>query len=179
MRDISLHILDIAENSVKAGAKNIYIIIEEDTVKNMLTLEISDDGKGMSKELAEKASDPFVTSRTTRKVGLGISLLKNAANAADGDLKIISKLNEGTKIKAWFKYDHPDRKPIGNIAETIISLILMSPGTEISYLHRKNDEEFNFNTKEIKKQLDVIALTNNEILKELKVLINNKLKEIS
>lgn len=179
MRDISLHILDIAENSIKAGAKNITIKINEDEKENLLTLEISDDGSGMSKEFAKKASDPFVTSRTTRKVGMGISLLKNAANAAEGDLKILSEENKGTKIKAWFKYDHIDRKPIGNIAETIISLILMSQGTEIKYCHRKNDEEFVFDTKEIKKQLDVITLNNNEILKELKVLINNKLKELS
>lgn len=179
MRDISLHILDIAENSVKAGAKNIIIKIDEDEKKNLLTLEISDDGSGMKKEFAKKAANPFVTSRTTRKVGLGISLLKNAANAAEGDLKILSEENKGTKIKAWFKYNHIDRKPIGNIAETIISLILMSPGINIKYTHRKNDEEFEFDTKEIKKQLDVITLNNNEILKELKVLINNKLKELS
>ncbi len=179
MRDISLHVLDIAENSVKAGAKNITITINEDEKKNLLILEITDDGSGMSKELTGKAHDPFVTSRTTRKVGMGISLLKNAANAAEGDLKISSKENKGTNIKAWFKYNHIDRKPIGNIAETIISLILMSPDIEIKYTHRKNDEEFMFDTNEIKKQLEVITLNNNEILKELKVLINNKLKEIS
>ncbi len=179
MRDISLHILDIAENSVKAGAKNIIILVDEDIKKNELTLEITDDGKGMKQELAEKAADPFVTSRTTRKVGLGISLLKEATKAADGGLKILSKENVGTKIKAWFKYDHLDRKPLGNIAETIISLILMSANAEISYIHRKNGEEFIFDTKEIKKQLDVITLNNSEILKGLKVLINNKLKEIS
>lgn len=179
MRDISLHILDIAENSVKAGAKNIIILVNEDIKKNELTLEITDDGRGMKQELAEKAADPFVTSRTTRKVGLGISLLKEAAKAAEGGLKILSKENEGTKIRAWFKYDHLDRKPLGNIAETIISLILMSADAEISYIHRKNGEEFIFDTKEIKKQLDVITLNNSEILKGLKVLINNKLKEIS
>ena len=179
MRDISLHILDIAENSVKAGAKNINIRINEDENKNLLTLEISDDGSGMSKDFADKAHNPFVTSRTTRKVGMGISLLKNAANAAEGDLKIETEENKGTKIRAWFKYDHIDRKPIGNIAETIISLILMSPDIELKYTHIKNSEEFVFDTKEIKKQLDVITLNNNEILKELKVLINNKLKEIS
>jgi len=179
VRDISLHILDIAENSVKAGAKNIIILVNEDIKKNELTLEITDDGRGMKQELAEKAADPFVTSRTTRKVGLGISLLKEAAKAAEGGLKILSKENEGTKIRAWFKYDHLDRKPLGNIAETIISLILMSADAEISYIHRKNGEEFIFDTKEIKKQLDVITLNNSEILKGLKVLINNKLKEIS
>lgn len=179
MRDISLHILDIAENSVKAGAKNITIKITEDEKKNLLTLEISDDGSGMKKEFVKKAHNPFVTSRTTRKVGMGISLLKNAANAAEGDLKIESAEKKGTKIKAWFKYDHIDRKPIGNIAETIISLILMSPDIIIRYVHKKNDEKFEFDTNEIKKQLEVISLNNNEILKELKVLINNKLKELS
>jgi len=179
MRDISLHILDIAENSVNAGAKNIVIKVDEDIKKNILTLEITDNGKGMKKEIAEKAADPFVTSRTTRKVGLGISLLKEATKAAEGDLTIISKENAGTNIRAWFKHDHLDRKPLGNIAETIISLILMSPDIEISYIHRKNSEEFIFDTKEIKSQLDVITLNNSQILKELKALINNKLKEIS
>lgn len=147
MRDISLHILDIAENSVKAGARNIYIMIEEDTVKNLLTLEISDDGKGMSRELAEKASDPFVTSRTTRKVGFGISLLKNAANAADGDLTIQSKVNEGTTVRAWFKYDHIDRKPLGNMTDTIIALVMFSSEVNIKYIHRSCKKEFILDTK--------------------------------
>lgn len=179
MRDISLHILDIAENSVKADAQNIVIVVDEDIIKNLLTLQITDDGKGMKEEMAKKADDPFVTSRTTRKVGLGIPLLKEAAKAAGGGLKVTSEENKGTKIKAWFKYDHLDRKPIGNTAETIITLILMNPDTDIRYVHRKNGEEFVFDTKEIKTQLEVITLNNNELLKELKVLINKKLKEIS
>jgi hypothetical protein len=176
VRDISLHILDIGENSINAGAKNITITVNEDKKKNLLLLEISDDGMGMNKEFAEKASDPFVTTRITRKVGLGISLLKEAAKAAEGGLKIIASENEGTIIKVWFKYDHIDRKPLGNIADTIISLILMSPDTEIKYIHRKNDEEFVFDTKEIKKLLDVIALNDSELLEEIKNLIINKLE---
>ena len=129
MRDISLHILDIAENSVKAGAKNIEIIIEEDTKKDLLNIEINDDGTGMKPEIAENVTDPFVTTRTTRKVGLGLPLLKNSAEQAEGSLKVDSVLGKGTKIKAVFKLSHIDNE------------------VNIKYTHRQDGKEFTFDTE--------------------------------
>jgi anti-sigma regulatory factor (Ser/Thr protein kinase) len=147
MRDISLHILDIAENSVKAGAKNIEIIIEEDTKKDLLNIEINDDGTGMKPEIAENVTDPFVTTRTTRKVGLGLPLLKNSAEQAEGSLKVDSVLGKGTKIKAVFKLSHIDRKPMGNMADTILALVMFSNEVNIKYTHRQDGKEFTFDTE--------------------------------
>jgi anti-sigma regulatory factor (Ser/Thr protein kinase) len=147
MRDISLHILDIAENSVKAGAKNIEIKIEENDNKDFLSIEITDDGQGMKQDMAEKVTDPFVTTRTTRKVGMGLPLLKASAEQAEGSLTIDSVLGKGTKIKAVFKLSHIDRKPLGNMTDTIIALVMFNSETNIKYIHKRNNKEFIFDSK--------------------------------
>ena len=146
MRDISLHILDIAENSINAGAKNISIKIIDEKKKNLLTVEISDDGKGMNKEFAENAGSPFVTTRTTRKIGLGLSLLKAAAEIANGKLVISSSTGKGTKITAIFQLDHVDRKPIGSMAQTILALAANNPETNIKYIRKQNGKKFVFDS---------------------------------
>ena len=147
MRDISLHLLDIAENSVKAGAKNIEIIIEEDNKKDLLTVEITDDGSGMETWIAEKATDPFVTTGTTRKIGLGLPLLKTSAEQAEGTLTVDSVLGKGTKIKAVFKFSHIDRKPLGNMADTVLALVMFNSEVNVIYIYRQNGEEFIFDSK--------------------------------
>ena len=146
MRDISLHILDIAENSINAGAKNISIKITEEKKKNLLTVEISDDGKGMDKEFSENAGSPFVTTRTTRKVGLGLPLLKAAAEIANGKLIIKSAPGKGTRITAEFQLDHVDRKPVGSMAQTILALAANNPETNIKYIRKQNGKKFMFNS---------------------------------
>ena len=147
MRDISLHILDIAENSVKAGAKNIEIIIVEDKINDLLTVEITDDGEGMETSMAEKAADPFVTSRTTRKIGMGHPLLKASAEQAEGAFTVDSVLGKGTKVKATFKLSHIDRKPLGNMTDTIIALVMFNSEVNIKYVQRCNNKEFLLDTK--------------------------------
>jgi signal transduction histidine kinase len=146
VRDISLHILDIAENSINAGAKNISIKIIEEKEKNLLTVEISDDGKGMDKEFVENVSSPFVTTRTTRKVGLGLPLLKAAAEISNGMLVIDSSPGKGTKITAEFQLDHVDRKPIGSMAQTILALAANNPEINIKYLRKQNGKKFIFDS---------------------------------
>ena len=178
MNDLSLHILDIAENCINAGAKNIEIIIDENTKTDELIIEINDDGKGMDEETVKKLTDPFFTSRTTRKVGLGIPLFKEAAENAGGSLKIDSKPGTGTKIKAVFENSHIDRKPLGDVAETLISLILLSNEAEIIYKQLKNEKEFDFNTKELKEQLGTGNLKEPGLLIELKKILKQKLTEI-
>ena len=178
MKDLSLHILDIVENSVRAGAKNIVISIVEDTDKDLLRIRIEDNGKGMDKKMMIKASDPFITTKANKKVGLGISLFKQAAEMANGRFSLESKLNKGTKVEAEFQLSHIDRKPLGDLAETLISSILMAKDTEFEFEYKKDKEKFSFNTKEIKSQLKIDKFTDATILKEIKILIKNKLKEI-
>lgn len=179
MQDISLHILDIAENSIKAGANLIEITLDEDIKKNSLTIEIRDNGKGMSKEMTAKVKNPFTTSRTERKVGLGLSLLEQAAEAAGGKLTVKSEEGKGTTVKADFIYDHIDRKPVGNITDTLISLLANASDIDIRYTYKKDTNEFMFDSREIKEALGLNSLKDSKVLIELKELINSKLEEIS
>ena len=146
MRDISLHILDISENSINAGAKNICIKILEDKKKNLLKVEISDDGEGMDKEFTKKVSSPFVSTRTTRKIGLGLPLLKAAAEMANGRLVIDSLTGKGTRITATFQLDHVDRKPVGSMSQTILALAANNHKINIKYIRKQNGKKFIFDT---------------------------------
>ena len=153
MEDLSFHILDIVENSVAARADKIEIRISEDEKKDLLSVEIIDNGIGMDKETAKKALDPFYTSKTVRRFGLGLPLLSEAAKAANGHLSIKSKKGEGTKIKADFQYSHIDRKPLGDIGQTIITLVIGSPEIDLFYVHKKNNHKYSLDTRKIKAQL--------------------------
>jgi hypothetical protein len=176
MKDLSLHILDIVENSVKAESKNIEISINENINADRLTLCIKDDGNGIKKEMLNSVSDPFVTTKKNKRIGLGLSLLKQAAEIANGNFNIRSIENSGTRIEATFQLSHIDRKPIGDIAETFISAILLGPNTEFILKYKKNGSDFTIKTKDLKEQIGINTLTNTNILKELKALINSKLQ---
>ncbi len=158
MEDLSLHILDIVENSLDAGAKTVQIRLEENAEKDVLILEIEDDGRGMDKEMAAGALDPFVTSRTTRRVGLGLPFLAQAAKAANGKLTLHSQPGKGTKVKATFGLSHIDTKPLGDIAQTMITLIVGHPDIDFFYLHKVNRSRYVFRTRDLRKQLDGIPL---------------------
>ncbi len=168
VEDLSLHILDIAENSITAGAGRIEIRISEDIRGNLLTVEISDNGKGMDKELLENACDPFYTTRTTRRVGLGIPFLAQSARESNGDISVKSEKGKGTAIKASFQYDHIDRRPIGNIGQTMIVLIMSNPDIDFIYEHRRNDKEYILNTAEIKRELDGVPINTPDVIKIIK-----------
>ena len=154
MNELSLHILDICQNSIKADATLIKIIINEQAVENLYEILIEDNGCGMNPKTLSGVADPFFTTRTTRKVGLGISLFKMAAEMADGSFSIHSVENHGTSIKAIFTNDHLDRAPLGNIAETISILVLNDADIDIYYEHKYNKYSFIFDTREVKKVLD-------------------------
>lgn len=177
MKELALHIIDIAENSIKAEADNLSIEIKEDTQKNELAIVMEDDGKGIKKELLENITDPFVTSRKTRAVGLGLSLFKAAAQRCNGDFEIDSD-SSGTVVKASFEHDHIDRSPLGNIAQTIISILLWESNLELTYEHRYNEKQFIFNSKEIKKELGNVKITDNKILNWLKGYIDENIRKI-
>lgn len=137
MEDLSLHILDVAENSVTSGAKNVRITIDEDTSRNLMTIEIEDDGSGMDEETLNKVRNHSFTSKKTRRFGLGLALLSQSANEAGGDLKIESKKGEGTRIVATFQLDHIDLKPLGNMNETMEALIIGNPKVDFKLITRR------------------------------------------
>lgn len=153
MRDLSLHLLDLAENAIRAEAGLIQITIREDLKNNWFEMTIEDNGKGMDAQMLNKVTDPFTTSRTTRKVGLGIPLMKDTCERAGGRFRIDSEPGKGTKVQAEMVYDHIDRPPLGNIIETLISLLLYGEKTDIIYRHYYDDRSFCFSTIEIKEML--------------------------
>jgi len=152
MEDLSLHILDVAENSIMASAGKIEIRITEDKANDLLTIEISDDGKGMDAETLKKALDPFFTTRKTRRVGLGLSMLAQAARQSGGEMDVSSRPNEGTAVRATFRLSHPDCKPMGDIAETVRTLVVAHPEIDVIFEHKSNGSIYRFDSREIKKR---------------------------
>lgn len=140
MKDLSLHILDIAENAIRAKAKKININILEDVALDKLSFTVEDDGLGMDEQTVQKASNPFFTTKDGKRFGLGLALLKQAAEQAAGDLKIDSQEGAGTKVMVEFRLSHPDAKPLGNILETMATLIAANPGVRFIYEYKKGDE---------------------------------------
>lgn len=178
MKELSLHILDIAKNSVKANAGLIEIDIDENEGDNLLKIDIIDNGCGMSEEFLKRVKDPFSTTRTTRKVGMGISLFEAAAEQCGGKLDIVSQLGEGTKVSVTFLYDHIDRAPLGDMAGTMQTLISGSPDIEFLYRHKKNGKEFVLDTRELKKILGDVPLSNPDVLIWIDGYIKEGLEEI-
>ena len=150
LEDIALHILDVVENSLAAKAKRIEIKINEQAEKDLLGLEIVDDGQGMEEEVVKKVLDPFFTTRCTRRVGLGLPLLAQAVRETGGKIEINSAPDKGTKAKASFGYSHIDRKPLGDIHQTLKVLILGNPEVDFLFIHKKGKEEYRLDTKEFK-----------------------------
>ena len=153
MKELSLHILDIVKNSVKAGATLIGIDVTESVQENKLSIVISDNGCGMSKEFLARVRDPFTTTRTTRKVGMGIPLFEAAALQCEGAFDITSEEGVGTVVTAVFQNDHIDRAPLGDMAETMTTLVSGSPEIDFCYTHITDDHRFVFDTRTIREEL--------------------------
>lgn len=163
MPEISLNILDVAENSTKAGAKLVELSVEADTKLDRLTVSIIDDGCGMTPEQVTRVTDPFFTSRTTRKVGLGIPFFKYAAESTGGSFTITSVPGEGTQVTADFVLSHIDRMPLGDMNATIHTLIVYHPDTEFLYTYRYNDKAFTLDTRQFREILGDIPFDSPEI----------------
>lgn len=172
MQELSLNILDICQNSVKAKAKLIIISIEKSTKQKLLTIKIEDDGCGMTKSQLENAVDPFFTTRKTRTVGLGIPFFKMTAEMTGGSFSIKSDINVGTTVIATYNYMHINMLPLGDIAATIIALISVNSMIEFVYCSKIDDKEFCMNTKEIRGILKGIPLNSNEVLTFIKDFIH-------
>ncbi|MEA3224503.1 MAG: ATP-binding protein [Planctomycetota bacterium] len=152
MEDLSLHILDIAENSILASAGKIEVRIDEDQANDLLTLEISDDGRGMDEQTLKNALDPFFTTKKTRRVGLGLSLLAQAARESGGTMDVSSRPHEGTLVRATFRLSHPDCKPMGDIAETVRTLVVAHPEINFVFEQKTNGSIYRFDSRETKRR---------------------------
>ena len=178
MQDFSLHILDLVENSINAKAKQIEIKIDEDEGNDLLTIEIIDNGAGMSEEMVAKVLDPFVTTRTTRKVGLGLSLFSQAAQECDGNATIRSELGKGTRLKGTFQLSHIDLKPWGSMVETILTLVIGNPEIDFFYQHCKGNFEYTLDSAEIKRELEGVPLSNPDVVSLLRKDLKENLNQI-
>jgi anti-sigma regulatory factor (Ser/Thr protein kinase) len=189
MRELSLHILDALQNSLEAGATCVELTIEEDLAADWLTITIRDNGRGMSEDQLARIFDPFFTTRNTRHVGLGVPLFKSAAERCNGDLTITSQPGEGTVLRATFQHSHVDRAPLGNIAGTLLAVIL-GQTCDVRYVHRvigrqgdkgtmrQRSKEFAFDTAGIKAELGDVPLTRPEVRKWLKEFITDGENEL-
>lgn len=169
MREIALHLLDIAENSAAAASQNISIEVHEDLLNDRLSACVSDDGCGMDAETAQKVQDPFYTTRTTRNVGLGIPLLKLAAEMAEGRFSLQSEPGKGTRVEVVFRHSHIDRMPLGDLASTCLTTLISHPDTNWIFIYRVTEKDGNyrdfiFDSVELKCELGDISLTEPEVL---------------
>ena len=168
MQDLSLHILDIVENSVAAQASKIEIRLSEDRKKDQLSIEVIDNGVGMDEETQGRALDPFFTSKKVRRFGLGLSLLSESAKAANGHLSIRSKKGKGTRIRADFQHSHIDRKPLGNIGQTILTLVIGNPDIDFIYVHKKDGHIYVFDTRKTRSRLKNIPINSPDGMRMIK-----------
>lgn len=178
MRELSLNILDIAQNSITAGASLITIEIAEYTATKTLIIGIYDNGKGMSEEQVRSVIDPFFTTRTTRKVGMGIPLFKMAAEQTGGSLQIKSELGVGTEVCATFKTDSVDFTPLGDVAATVQMLISMNTDRDFIYRRSVDGRDFTLDTREIKEILGDVPLDAYEVSQWLIEFINENTHEL-
>jgi anti-sigma regulatory factor (Ser/Thr protein kinase) len=164
MRELALHILDLVQNSIEAGATHVLLEIVEDIKVDILLIRVIDDGRGMDKEACRRAVDPFVTTRKTRSIGLGLPLIDMSTKQCGGYLKIESTPGQGTLVEAVYQYSHLDRPPLGKMVDTIKSLVIANPQLKFSYHHVVNDKEFSLETDEIAMILGGMPLTNPDVI---------------
>lgn len=159
MQELSMNVLDVAENSVAAGASLTQITLSIDTAQKRLELVIADNGKGMPPEVAARVTDPFYTTRTTRKVGLGLPFLKMAAELAGGGMQLTSAVGEGTTVRAWFTLGHIDLAPLGDMAATVAGLIQCNPDVDFVYTVTADGQCFCADTRELRAILDGVPFS--------------------
>jgi len=178
MKELSLHILDIAMNSIRAEASSLGIDIIENVNTDNLSIKISDNGFGMDENMVKSVLDPFTTTRTTRKVGLGIPLFKANAESCNGDFSISSKLNIGTNVIVNFQLSNIDRPILGDISSVLSMLFSSHPDIKISFSYTKDKKYFSINTEEIKSELGEISIQEPEVKIMLENIIKTELNEI-
>jgi len=180
MNELSLNVLDIAQNSIVAEATLVEIDVEENSGSDLITIRVKDNGKGMSEDFLKAVEDPFITTRTTRKIGLGISFLKEAAEMTGGSIELESQQGVGTTVTAFFVMSNIDRQPIGNLTETIITLVTLN--TEIDFIirYRVGENEFVFSTQEVKELLgEDVSLNSHQVVLFLTEYVKEHIENLS
>lgn len=179
MTELSLNILDIAENSVKAGASLTEIMVTVKSDANFLEIIISDNGCGMSEEQVKKVIDPFYTTRTTRKVGLGVPFFKESAEAAGGSFFIESKVGVGTTVKASYELDNIDRMPMGDLTATIHTLVTMHDDLDFLFTYKVDENEFVLDTRELREILGDISFKEYEVSQYIKDYLKENITSVT
>lgn len=178
MRELSLHLLDIIQNSIEAGASRVEVEITADTNQNLLYMCVKDNGRGMDEEFIKKVKNPFVTTRTTRRVGLGIPMLVAAAEMCDGYVDIQSEPGKGTKVKAVFGLNHIDRAPLGDLVNTMVVVIAANPNLSLLFKYRVDDKEFCLDTDEVKANLEGVPINDPMIIRWIKDYLTENIKSV-
>jgi anti-sigma regulatory factor (Ser/Thr protein kinase) len=178
MLELALHILDIVENSVRAGAKTVFIDVTEDRMNDRLMIEIRDDGAGMDEATVKKAMDPFYTSKKVRRVGLGLPMLAEAAERAGGSFAIESREGMGTRVAVAFQLSHIDRQPLGDLTGALMALIAGNAGVDFVYRHKCEGDPFMLDTREIRGEIGDVPINHLEVLKFIRQHLMEGLREI-
>lgn len=178
MLELSLHILDIAENSIRAGAQTVFITVTENMPADRLAIEVRDDGAGMPEAARQRALDPFYTTKKTKRVGLGLPLLAQAAEATGGRLLLESEEGRGTRVAAEFIHSHMDRQPLGDVAGTLIALTAGNEGVDFVYSHRSSGGLFTIDTREIRDTIKNVPISHPDVLQFMRKYIEEGLRKI-
>lgn len=172
--------MDVAQNSISAGADLITVEVIEDAKAGRLTVSVKDNGRGMTPQQVENVIDPFYTTRTTRKVGLGVPLFKMAAEQTGGSFCIESKVGEGTSLKAEFNTSHLDMTPLGDINSTVSILIRCNPGIDFVFIHKIDDASFMLDTRELRQILgEEVPLDSPEVMEWIDGFLNEQTQNIT
>ncbi len=179
MEELSLNILDIAQNSVRAGASRVEISVVEKPADDRMIITITDDGCGMTPEQIAHVEDPFYTTRTTRKVGLGVPFFKMAALMTGGDFSICSQVGEGTQVQAVFGLTHIDRMPLGNMADTMCILMGCNEQINFSFTYQVGEEVFSVSTAQLQEILDGVPLNSPQVMEFIRGYIKENMDLLS
>lgn len=170
-----MHILDIAENSITAGAKRIEVAVAEDSANDTFTVRVEDDGRGIDME--KKSNDPYYTTKEKKKkFGLGIPFLRQAAEMCDGSFNIGPRSQGGTSVTAKFRLSHIDRMPLGDIGATMSALVCGNPDADFAFAYDKDGHAYRFDTAELRRELDGLPLSTPQVLKYIKDELNDAIR---
>ena len=178
MKELSLHVYDLMENSTAAESTLIKLTITDSIVNNKFHFKIEDNGKGMTPEFMARVTDPYTTTRTTRKVGLGLPLIKMNTENCNGGMSLESEVGKGTTLQFWFQHNHWDRPPMGDLAGTIVMLVSQHEDIHFVIKYVTDQDEFVFDTDEVKEALDGMSMNDLSIIRYLKEMIAENLKAI-
>jgi anti-sigma regulatory factor (Ser/Thr protein kinase) len=177
MEDLSFHVLDLAENAIAAGASRVTILVNENVARDLLTIRVSDNGRGIPADVRERVFDPFFTTKSKR-TGLGLPLLAQAARQSGGGVEVVTAPGRGTRVTARFRYGHIDRQPLTGMAETIMMLALGNPEVDFRYRHRRNGRTFKFSSRRVLAGTGRRAPVHPALIRSVRKTLQNGLRRI-